>query len=579
MTEHLDAGRLAERLRLSEEWNVRLQNQIQSLLQLPANDVVKLRSKMQSPDIAIPLLQCYDATIQEKQAEIDALQQQNHRLRAAADALNAGHGEANNAVRIAEELLRQTAERAREDSERAQREVEQLQRDLLQMRKVVTELTESESALKRRVELETKKSADAAAQADQLRCEKTALEDALRDLQRKIAAQRGEDDASRHEQETQKIQLHLVSKENDDKMIEIERLRQRMVQALKQAAENHNTHLRIVEEKHKNVICAMREELKGQELMILKLRAQLARAEISPEGGRNCAVALQTTAAVIDSQARQALELELKRLYGEVASAQMQRDDALYRLEQFLISRRSDGEDRIAEMQRNVDLHREQRRAAEERSERVEKQLSVCRDDLRRAREQLKSMAAEVQKVASERDLASRRAEDLQRQMSRHAEALSEARAEKDAAVEGERRGAKMLERRLQQCEEELQQERERVTSLIAEHDRKLHTLQQQLLEQDTRLNDAHTRADEKTRVAEVLQTKVERLQQGLKQFRDQAALHAEQQQRCAQQEQQYKHTIRSMTLLVEQLRMEAFRLEKDRDRALQGGHDVLRKV
>jgi len=47
----------------------------------------------------------------------------------------------------------------------------------------------------------------------------------------------------------------LVAKENEDKLQEIERLRNKMVQALKQSSENHNTHLRIVEEKHRAGCC------------------------------------------------------------------------------------------------------------------------------------------------------------------------------------------------------------------------------------------------------------------------------------------------------------------------------------
>ncbi|EAN83085.1 hypothetical protein, conserved, partial [Trypanosoma cruzi] len=53
-----DVESLHKRIQLSEEWNMRLQSQIQELLRLSHNEVKTMRDRMQNPDIAIPLLQC-----------------------------------------------------------------------------------------------------------------------------------------------------------------------------------------------------------------------------------------------------------------------------------------------------------------------------------------------------------------------------------------------------------------------------------------------------------------------------------------------------------------------------------------
>ncbi|KEG05279.1 hypothetical protein DQ04_24171000, partial [Trypanosoma grayi] len=125
---------LQKRLQVSDEWNMRLQSQIQELLRLPRSEVEAMRSRMHNPDIAIPLLQCYDAAILEKQEENEKLQQENGKLKAKLEATTGELEETREAVRAAETLVKEVRAQAQADHDSVDAARHEAEREAAQTR-------------------------------------------------------------------------------------------------------------------------------------------------------------------------------------------------------------------------------------------------------------------------------------------------------------------------------------------------------------------------------------------------------------------------------------------------------------
>lgn len=558
---------LKERLALYEDWNARLQLQLQQLLRLPQNDTQRLASKMYNSEIAIPLLQCYDAAILEKQEENDTLREELKKLKSKLDSTTSGHDEALHAARLSEELAKATGERLQQDHLHFQQHSELLQSEIASLKSEVQRLVESESAMKASLASEKKKSAELQREVEAVRIQHIAAEESLNAATKKLKSLKNQDEDERHVSETQKIQLHLVSKENDDKLLEIERLRGKMVHALKQQQENHATHLKIVEEKHRGAMEALREEHRAQEVQLLKLRAQLARVNVSPGG--NGQLTVRSTAEVLDSQSRHAQDMEVKRLYAELTAAQLQRDDAVYRFEQLLTNRRAEAEDRTSDIRRELESQRLRTRELEERCERLEGELNQTRDQLRSVKEKAKNLQSEVLTVQAEKESFGRRAEESKKLAARLEAQVESLRAEKDEAVAAEKKTLRAMERKMDELRQEEQTIREKLKIAADEAERRWEAAQQQLHDLQSSKQTLLIQLSDKDRVIEQNNSKADKLSVGIKACKEQLMQCDERLVAYANLEQQWKRDARHLALQMEQLKMEVIRATREKDRLL----------
>ncbi|CUG88401.1 Hypothetical protein, putative [Bodo saltans] len=560
---------LQRRLVHYEDLNQRLNTTLQQLVRLPQAELGQFTARMQDPDIAVPLLQCYDAAISEKQQLLDTANADITRARVALRASEAGRDDAVHAARLAEELARSTAERLRDDHERFHLQTEQIQTELHRMKEKAQQLIDSESSLKAQLVTEKQRSTDLAEALERARGDAHGAAETLEHAQRKLKANRLQDNEERYVSETQKVQLQLIAKENDDKLAEIERLRGKMVSALRQQQDNHTTHLRIVEDRHRAVVEALRDELRTQEVHMLKLRAQLARADVSsPLGGGGQLV--KSATEVLESQSRAAQAVEIKRLYSELSTAQLQRDEATYRYDQLVASRKSDSDDRVAELRRELEHQRARVKDAEDRVAQLQAEVSSTKDHLRAQKEKCKTLSSEMHIVVSERDSAARRAEEGKKALVRSEALVDQLRAEKNDAVAHEKRAVLSLERRTAEARQVETNAHDVLKQATEDSQRQLDGLRNQINDLQLAKHELAAQLQERDRAYEAQTGKMEKMSLGLQACKEQLVQCDERLVAFHQQEQQWKRDGRQLALVIEQLRMEAMRLQKDRDRALQ---------
>lgn len=569
-----DIAALQRRLAHYEDLNQRLNSTLQQLVRLPQAELNQFAARMHDPEIAVPLLQCYDAALSEKQEQLDSATTELSQARAALRGAQAGHDDAVHASRLAEELARSTAERLRDDHERFNVQVEQLQGELHRVKEKAQQLIDSESSLKAQLLTEKQRAADFAEALERTRADHAAAEESLGQLQRKLKSHRSQDEEERHVAETQKVQLQLIAKENDDKLAEIERLRGKMVAALRQQQDNHTSHLRIVEERHRSVIESLRDELRTQEVQMLKLRAQLARVDVSSplSGGQ----LVRSATDVLEAQSREAQAVEIKRLYSELSSAQLQRDEAIYRYEQMVSSRKSDADDRVAELRREIEHQRSRCKEAEDRNGLLLSELNTAKDHLRTQKEKVKTISSELHIAVSERDSVTRRAEEGKKALVRAEALVDQLRSEKNEAVAHEKRAAQALERRITEARQTETNAHDALKQAAEDAQRQLDTMRSHVNDLQLSKHDLVAQVQERDRALEAQNGKLEKMTLGLQACKEQLIQCDERLGSYVAMEQQWKREGRQLALAIEQLRMESQRHQRERDRvALELKHQL----
>ncbi|RNF08427.1 uncharacterized protein Tco025E_07176 [Trypanosoma conorhini] len=564
-----DVETLQKRLQLSEEWNMRLQSQIQELLRLSRSEVEAMRDRMQNPDIAIPLLQCYDAAILEKQEENEKLQREMSRLKAMLENTTSELGEAREAVRVAEVQLKDLRMQAQEERSCLEEAKHEVDREAAQLRRELSRSLDAEAALKHETEQLKRERSALQGDAAQIQRNTETLEEEAKHAQYRLKTIASEKEETQQQGELQRIQLQLLSKENEDKLQELERLRNRMVQALRQAADNHVAHLRVLEEKHREAMEGLRTQLTTQELEVQKLRAQLARVDASGNGGRY-ALNLRTTTEVLEAQTRQAQEMELKRLYGEISNIQLQRDDALLRYEQLSSSLRREEADRLTEAQRETQAVRQKLRDQEQKYEQLAKGNSRVKDELRALREKYKSQTGDLQRARQEREETFKKMEELRRALATAEEAYERVQSEAKDDTAKERQRVREVEQRVDEVLREMRASRGRANAATVAVERQRDELRKQLTDSQERLTAVQARLSARDREVEVLAAKAEHLQEAVRMNQKQALSCDERVQQLLAQDEEKSRQLREMTLTVERLKREAARVARARDRLIE---------
>ncbi|KPA77864.1 hypothetical protein ABB37_06664 [Leptomonas pyrrhocoris] len=520
-----EVHQLLERLNISNEWNMRLNQQISELTQLPPGDVQQMRQRMLDPDIAIPLLQCYDAVIQEKTEEVDQLRKEKAELQGQLDAFNRDQLDVANAVRMAEDLVKSVQGKSSDEVQRYVTAVRELQEETVRLRLEVTRALDAENAAKQSA-LHASEAASSLQKAlEAAKQEAAKAQEALQVAERRgrqHAQQAGEDQMGLA---VQQVQQQLLQQENADKSQELERLRAKMVQALRQTSDNHAAHLRIVEERHRMVLEDLRSVNRTQELELLKLRAQLARwdpanpSNLSLSGhgsGTGGSVRMQSTAELLEAQTRQAREMEVKRLYGEVSALQLQRDDALRQYEQLTSRLQRDRDQQLVEAQRQVQTAQRSLADVRVRCEELEAAKSTQDASLRQTREELRRAQQEAQQTRLSFDSQTRKLASLQQQLADATVRVTAAEEERKSAVEQEQRRTADLEASVAQALQDVQAAREEAYAEVAEVQRKYVQLQDRYQQAQDQLRVRQQALDAKERACGIAELQLGRLEEGL---------------------------------------------------------------
>ncbi|EKF27403.1 hypothetical protein MOQ_008878 [Trypanosoma cruzi marinkellei] len=564
-----DVESLHKRLQLSEEWNMRLQSQIQELLRLSQNEVKTMRDRMQNPDIAIPLLQCYDATILEKQEENEKLQREVDKLKLMLQTANGELEETREAVRMAEVQLKELRMQAQEEHENLENAKHEVEREAALVRQQLARSLDAEAALKREVDQLKRGLNMAQGDAAQFQRDTVTLGEEAKQTQSRLKTIENEKEETQQLGELQRIQLQLLSRENEDKLQELERIRHRMVQALRQASDNHVAHLRVVEEKHREVVEGLRTQLNTQELEVQKLRAQLARVDAGSKGNRY-ATSLRTTTELLEAQTRQAQEIELKRLYSELSNLQLQRDDALLRYEQLSGSLRREEADRLTEAQRETQGLRQKLRDQEQNYEQLENEKNRVKEELRVLREKCKGHASELQRARQDRDQTLKKMEELRRALATAEETCERLRSEAKNDTAKERQRVYELEKHFDEVIRDMQASKDRANASMAAMERQRDELCKALADSQERLTAVQARLSARDREAEVLVAKAEHLQEAVRMNQKQALSCNERVQQLLTQDEEKSRQLREMTLKMERLQLESARVARARDRLLE---------
>ncbi|KAG5481988.1 hypothetical protein LSCM1_05701 [Leishmania martiniquensis] len=567
---------LRERLRVSDEWNVRLQCQLQALLRLPHNEVEEMRERMQDPDIAIPLLQCYDAVIQEKTEEVQRLRSEAADLQSRLDAFQKDHLDVSNAVRMAEELAKSVQGKATSEVQRYLEAVRGLQEELVRLRIEMARALDAENAAKQ----------DALRTAERATSLERALEAAKQTASTAAAAREAAErklklwEQQAEEEQTgsavQAVQLQLMTEENANKSHELDRLRAKLAQALRQASENHAAHLRIVEERHRMIVEDLRNANRTQELEVLKLRAQLARwdtAHPSRTGGAGAAASaptsslrLQSTAELLETQTRQAQEMEVKRLYGEVSALQLQRNDAIRQCEQRTARLQRECDQQVQDVQRQLQSAQRSLSEVRSRCETLEETNAAQETSLRKARDELRQAKQDGQqhRLSAERQV--HKLASAEKQLAEVKERLGALQEENQNAARKARERASETEANVAGALQEAQSARERAYAEVGEVQRRYEQLRAQHAKLQDHLREREAALVKKDRERSILAAQMSRLEDGLEAHKRRVLESERRAQLLEQQLAETRQQQRDSFLSLEQVKLQNTQLMRTRD-------------
>ena len=566
-----EVRRLREKLNMSEEWCTRLQRQIQDLLRLPYNDTEKLRQKMSNPEIAIPLLQCYDATIKAKEDEVEKLNREVDRLRGQNGLQLGTDREVVENARVAEETAKEAIHRAEQEIRHSQQQVQRLLAENATLKEKINAQSEDDNRLHNARKKDKQEIAELQEQISEFRKRCAQMETDMAIMDKKLKSRRDVDDSERNATEAQKVQVHLLQKENDDKVQEIERLRQKMVQAIRQAAENHASHLKILEDKHRSSMEAVRDEVRAHEVTILKLRAQFSRLDVLGGGGGVVSGALVTIGGgsgrveyspsdTLTKHAYELQEVELRRLTAEVTSLQIQRDDALYKLEQVSAQRKSQESEALRNCRKDLEVSKSRAVDLEERNQSLQDKVAELRDAVREAKD--KQDEAERNRDAAIQQLQRTRDEsrDMDRKIQSQELRLHEAEVKLKTSTEDADRRIQNAEARAEEVRKDEAVRRDRITAQLNESQRMVEELRNDNSALLSRLSAAEGGLMERQRSVEALQQKVEHLSSVVDTLHQQLQQSEDRVSAYTHQEAMMRDDLRTMALDCERLRLENIR-------------------
>lgn len=368
------------------------------------------------------------------------------------------------------------------------------------------------------------------------------------------------------EGEAHRVRLHVLSRENEDKLQELERLRAKMVQALRQAGDNHAAHLRIVEERHRLAVEDLRQVNRTHEMEIMKLRAQLARLDPdSPSGAQLRRLHETSTVSLLEAQTRQAQDMEIKRLYGELGNVQRQRDEALDRVHNMTLTMQ-EKERGLLEDHRREGLSL-QKRLHEVRNvlEKRESECMTLQSQVQQLREKLKKEETGSQEARLERDSLKREVEELERKDSERERTIRQLQDERDARRGRESEIHAQLEQRVEEVLEDLRQSRSKSLQEASAAERERTELRHQLTETQKKLQAAQQLLAKRDREKEVLDVQMAKLQESLTSHKQQLAMCDAKLMELHRSKEELQRQQRLNVLATEHLKMENSRLQSRR--------------
>ncbi|KPI85122.1 hypothetical protein ABL78_5815 [Leptomonas seymouri] len=570
-----EVHQLLERLNVSNEWNMRLNQQISELAQLPPSAMQEMRQRMLDPDIAIPLLQCYDAVIEEKSEEVNRLRKEVMELQSELDAFHRDQLDVSSAVRMAEDLAKSVQGKASVEVQRYVTAVKQLQEEVVRMRLEVTRALDAENAATQNALHATEKAASLGKALEAAKQEAAEAQEARQAAERKWGQQAQRAGEEQTGLVVLQVQQQLLQQENADKSQELERLRAKMVQALRQTSDNHAAHLRIVEERHRMVVEDLRSVNRTQELEMLKLRAQLARwdpsnpSNLSLSGhgsGTGSSLRTQSTAELLEAQARQAREMEVKRLYGEVSALQLQRDDALRQYEQLTSRLQRDRDQQLQEAQRQLQSAQRNLSDLRVRCEELEETRSTQEVSLRQTREELRQAQQDAQQARFSLDSQTRKLKSLQQQLEDATVRVAAAEEERKSATEHDQTRTRELEASVAQALQDVQASKERAYAEVEETQRRYEQLQYNHLQAQEQLRERQQALDRKERACSIMELQVGRLEEGLEAHKRRLAESDRRIQLLETQLSEARQQQRSSCLSLEQFKIQNAQLSRARD-------------
>lgn len=563
----LSVKSLQERLYISEEWNKRLHHELQELLQLPPADLQACRERIQNIDVSLPLLQRYDAVIQEKDERIDELEGRLQHLQSEVESYLSCEQHLRQDAILRKGLLEKIQQQAEDDKRKEANKIRTMEKKYAELeRELCRAVEEREEEGRRGTKAEqTLRSTQQA--LDRARKEKQDLQDTIEVLRRGQQQQHASQKEDALERETLQLQLQVLLREREDRKVELEQVRSKMVKGLRQAGENHEAHLRVVEERHRLAIEDQRQVSRTHEMEILKLRAQLARVDpnmalfpsspVSSSPGAG-----PSTATLLEGQTIQAQDMEIKRLYGELGHAQRQRDDALDRWHEL--------SQRMQEKERGeLDDHRReeqglQRRLHEVRTQlerkegectRFQRRLADYKDQVLKLEDEMSEMKMEQHRLTEEVELQKKTIIEKERVIR-----LTQEDQDRYRGQEGERQGR--LQRRVDDVLEELRQSNQQSITDLHNMERERNTLRAQLRETKKELEIVQHELGQRQREREVLDIQMNKLQEGLQKHKEQLLLADNKLIELQRGKEEVERQQRLNILAMEHLKLENSRLQ-----------------
>ncbi|EPY25360.1 hypothetical protein AGDE_11847 [Angomonas deanei] len=451
--------------------------------------------------------------------------------------------------------------------------IENLQQEYNQMRLELTRALDAESDMKLHEEKRRKEVTDLQTEIETLRVANVKLEEACSLLQKRLQSRNVSENEANTQSESQRIQLQLLKTENEDKVQEVERIRAKMIQALRMATDNHNAHLRIVEERHRSVVEELQNINRTLELEGMKLRTQLARLDpANPSNIHiNAALNMQSTTELLDAQTRQSQEIELKRLYAELSALQVQRDEAVLRYEQHTLNLRRDSEVQLQESRRDKQILQRKLDEYRGRCDKLEQLKIDSEGQIQPLRDRLQTTQNEVEKLRSENASLLQKKDELLRKISESEISLSEAKEQEQISLSAERKRADMLEQRVEEVLKSLQEAKDRACNESQLAIRQKDILHGQLQEANQRIILLENQLGREQRESRAAQSQLERINKALLLHKDQIRNYETRWGALQKDLEVYKQRERNHLLQVEQLKVENNRIARTQSRLLGG--------
>lgn len=577
---------LQDRLSMSEEWNRRLHHELQALLQLPPVDLQAWRERMESVEVSLPLLQRYDAMLDEKEEHISELEGRIRQLHTEVEEYLSREQDFQQDDMLRKGLLEKVKSQAEEEVGNGKNKLRELQRkydDLERELRRAVETAQEEAHRAGRAQ-EDRRTVEQT--LEQLTREKKDLEETVENLRRGEQHRRATDKEEALEKEALHVQLQVLLRQREEMKKEVEQVRHKMIHSIRQAGENHAAHLRVVEERHRTALEDQRQVNRTHEMEILKLRAQLARMDpnASAIGGGMCGNpsatsaggsgsprrgGMSSTSALLEAQTLQAQDIEIKRLYADLGHAQRQRDEALDRWHEL--------SERMDEKERGwMDDHRREEQSLQQRLHEVrsqldrkdgectrlqrvvseykdrQRQLEDGQSELRQARDQLQEELAEQKKMLTEKDHILRHVQEDQ---------------DRYHGQEVERQAR--LEQRVEAVLEELRQSRNKSIADLQNVERERDTMRTQLQEGKKQLVAVQQMVAQRDREKEVMEIQMSKLLEGLSKHKNELLFTDNRLLELQRGKEEVERQQRINVLAMEHLKLENARLQQQLRRPL----------